>query len=297
MRRSGPARKPSSSRWEGNYRAEHLITLGQSLEGYRFLQQMMADVDMEIEKFMDALPAKIDLNEHPCRRTGKKQKRQHNAPAYDLRQYCYRAFGVDVTAIPGIAGTTAQVLLTEVGPDLSKFRSASAFASWLTVCPHNDISGGKILKARTRKGSNRAALALRLAAQTLENGKHHLGEFFRRMRSKLGRAQAITAVAHKLARIFYTLITTGKDYDESILAAADVRQKTDRKPAFANAAATSDFRSFSRLIKYPNRAFPCLPALRFIRRRQEVRQGKAEFRIAGEGVISKSKRESDRTPP
>jgi len=210
---------------EGNYRAEHLVTLGQSLEGYRYLQGLMEKTDKEIEKFMDVLPAKIDLSQHPLPENRKKQKRQHNAPAYDLRMYCYRAFGVDLTAIPGIAGTTAQVLLTEVGPDLSKFHSASAFASWLMLCPHNDISGGKILKAGTRKGSNRAALAFRLAAQTLEHGKHHLGEFFRRMRGKLGRAQAITAVAHKLARIFYTLVTTGKEYDESTLAAADIRQK------------------------------------------------------------------------
>jgi len=162
---------------DGNYRAEHLITLGQSLEGYRFLQQKMAGVDKEIEKFMDALPAKIDLSQHPLPENRKKQKRQHNAPAYDLRQYCYRAFGVDLTAIPGIAGTTAQVLLTEVGPDLSKFRSASAFANWLMLCPHNDIS----------------------------------------------------AVAHKIARIFYTLVTTGKAYDESTLAAADARQKSKQE--------------------------------------------------------------------
>jgi transposase len=210
---------------EGDYRPEHLVTLKQSLEIYRYYQKQIADLDGKIEEFLDGLPAKIDLREHPLPENRKKQTRYHNAPAYNLRQYCYRAFGVDVTAIPGIGGPTAQVLLTEVGPDLSKFGSASAFASWLTLCPHNDISGGKVLRAKTRRGSNRAALALRLGAQTLEHTETQLGQFFRRMRGKLGRPQAITAVAHKMARIFYTLVATGKDYDESALAKADARQR------------------------------------------------------------------------
>ena len=213
---------------EGDYRSEHLVTLKQSLEFYRFYQKQIADLDGKIEEFMDGLPAKIDLSQHPLPKS-RKQKRQHNAPAYDVRQYCYEAFGVDVTGIPGIAGTTAQVLLTEVGPDLSKFRSGSAFASWLTLCPHNDISGGKVVRARTRKGTNRAALALRLAAQTLEHSETQLGHFFRRMRGKLGRPQAITAVAHKIARIFYTLVTTGKEYDESAMVKADTRQRAKQE--------------------------------------------------------------------
>jgi transposase len=214
---------------EGDYRREHLVTLKQSLEAYRFYQKQMTDLDGTVEEFMDGLPARIDLREHPLPKNAKKSKRQHNAPAYDVRQSCYRAFGVDVTAIPGIAGTTAQVLLTEVGPDLSKFRSASAFASWLTLCPHNDISGGKILRAKTRKASNRATLALRLGAQTVERSETGLGQFFRRMRGKLGRAEAITAVAHKMARIFYTLVTTGKEYDESKIGETDSRQRNRRE--------------------------------------------------------------------
>jgi transposase len=207
---------------EGDYRAEHLVTLQQSLEAYRFYQRQIADLDRKIEEFMDGLPAKIDLSQHPLPKR-RKQEKSRNAPDYDLRKHCYRAFGVDVTAIPGFASTTAQVLLTEVGADLSKFRSASAFASWLSLCPHNDVSGGKILQAKTRRGSNRATLALRLAAQTLERSETGLGRFFRRMRAKLGRPEAITAVAHKLARIFYTLITMGKEYDEAVPAKADAR--------------------------------------------------------------------------
>jgi transposase len=209
---------------EGDYRGEHLVTLQQSLEAYRFYQRHIADLDGKIEECMDGLPAKIDLSQHPLPKS-RKQDKSRNAPAYDLRKHCYRTFGVDVTAIPGFASTTAQVLLTEAGADLSKFRSASAFASWLTLCPHNAISGGKVLQAKTRKGSNRATVALRLAAQTLERSETGLGRFFRRMRAKSGRPEAITAVAHKLARIFYTLVTTGKAYDEAALAKAGTRQQ------------------------------------------------------------------------
>jgi transposase len=228
-------RDPRATRWAIGQRGDHHQVIegrlpegafgdAEAIAGIWFYQKQIADLDGKMEGFMDGLPAKIDLREHPLRRT-ERSRRYHNAPAYNLRQYCYRAFGVDVTAIPGIAGTTAQVLLTEVGPDLSKFGSASAFASWLTLCPHNDISGGKVLRAKTRRGSNRAALALRLGAQTLEHTETQLGHFFRRMRGKLGRPQAITAVAHKIARIFYTLVATGKEYDESALIKADTRQR------------------------------------------------------------------------
>ena len=213
---------------EGDYRPEHLITLKQSLEGYRFYQKLIEELDEKVEGFMDALPSKIDLREHPLPVNAKKSKRQHNAPDYDVRLYCYRAFGVDVTTIPGIAGPTAQVLLTEIGPDLSKFRSASAFANWLTLCPNNVITGGTVLKAETRKGSNRVTIALRLAAQTLEHSENGIGRFFRHMRSKLGRAEAITAVAHKLARIFYTLVKTGKAYDDSLVGQSEA-QRRERK--------------------------------------------------------------------
>jgi len=211
---------------EGDYRAEHLITLEQSVAGYRFYQKQMAELDQKIEGFMEAIPAKIDLQEHPLPADAKKhRRRQHNAPAYDLRSHCYRALGVDLTQVPGFDGPTVQVLLTEVGPDLSKFPGASSFANWLTLCPNNVITGGKILSAKTRKGKSRAATALRQAAQTVERSDNYLGQFFRRMRARLGRAEAITAVAHKLARIFFAMVRKGQAYDESLLAKADTRQR------------------------------------------------------------------------
>jgi transposase len=125
--------------------------------------------------------------------------------------------------VPGMSSLLIHTILAEVGPDLSKFRTASAFASWLGLCPDNDISGGKILWAGTRKVNNRAAKAFRLAAHTLHHSDCALGQYYRRMRAKLGPPQAVTATAHKLARIVYHLLTTGQAYDESVFAKDEER--------------------------------------------------------------------------
>lgn len=123
--------------------------------------------------------------------------------------------------MPGISAVTAHTVLSEIGVDISKFRNASAFASWLGLCPERKISGGKVLATKTRAVRNRVAVALRLGAHSLHHANNYLGEFFRRMRRKLGSAEAITATAHKLARIVYHLLKTGEAYTETVFRQAD----------------------------------------------------------------------------
>ena len=118
---------------------------------------------------------------------------------------------------PGISAITAHTILTEVGPDLSRFRNASAFASWLGVCPDNKVSGGKVLYAGSRKVKNRIAMALRLGAQCLYHAKNYLGEYYRKMKWRLGAPQALTATAHKLPRIVFHMLITKEPYNESVL--------------------------------------------------------------------------------
>jgi hypothetical protein len=120
--------------------------------------------------------------------------------------------GVDLTAIEGIDETTALVLLSEVGTDMSRWLSLKHFTSWLGLCPQHKISGGKILSRRTRRGASRAKRALRLAARSLHRSKSALGAFLRRMKSRHGMAHALTATAHKLARLVYTLLRHGTAY-------------------------------------------------------------------------------------
>ena len=125
-----------------------------------------------------------------------------------------------MTQIPGLE-ENALPLFGEVGRDLSKWPSAGHFASWLNLCPDNDISGGKVLWSGTRKVKNRIAVALRMAAQSLQKSESALGVFYRRMRAKLGAPKAITAAAHKLARIIFHMLTTRQGYDESVFARAE----------------------------------------------------------------------------
>ena len=133
----------------------------------------------------------------------------------------FRIAGVDLTDVPGISALTAYTILMEVGPDVSRFRNASAFASWLGLCPEKQVSGGKVLYSRSRKVKNRAAVALRLGAHSLYRAKNYLGQFHRRMKWRLGGPEAVTATAHKLARIVYHMLSTKEPYSEEVLATCD----------------------------------------------------------------------------
>jgi hypothetical protein len=142
-----------------------------------------------------------------------------------LRADLYRAFGVDLTEIPGINSLIAQMLLTEIGPDLARFPTAAAFCSWLRLCPDPKISGGQVLSSRTRPTKNRAAFALRVATQALNRSDTFLGDDFRRMKARMGIPKAMTATPHKLARIIYHMITTQQEYDASTFQKQEERRQ------------------------------------------------------------------------
>jgi transposase len=164
----------------GDYRPEHLFTLRQSLQGFRWYQKMIGEVDRELKKLLDELPRSEGVADQlPPRPKTCIYQRASNEPAFDLPAELYRISGVDLTDIPGISANTAQTILSEVGPNVSRFRNASAFASWLGLSPEKQISGGKTLRTKTRKVKNRAAIALRLGASCLYHAKNYLGEFFR----------------------------------------------------------------------------------------------------------------------
>ena len=202
----------------GNYRSEHLFTLKQSLTAYKHYRELMAECDREIERLTRQLNSRIDPpQKEPMPPADLRfRKRSKNQFHCDMSSELTRVLGVDLTTIPGISALTAHTLLSEIGSDLSPFPNAAAFASWLALCPANKKSGGKVLSSRTRQTNSRASRALRLAAQTLARNRSHLGNFYRSMRARLGAPPAITATAHKLARIIYHLLTTGQPYDESV---------------------------------------------------------------------------------
>jgi transposase len=202
---------------QGDFRSEHLFALKQALQAYRYYRQMISECDREIEGHLNDFDSRINPDENPPPpSTSQHRKPQRNEPNFELRTQLYRILGTDLTQIDGVNLLTAHVFFAEVGPDLSKFDSADHFCSWLALCPNNKITGGKVLSSRTRPGKNRLAHALRLAAHGLYNSHSYLGTYFRKMRARHGPAKAITATAHKLARIIYHLVKTGKQFDESV---------------------------------------------------------------------------------
>jgi transposase len=200
---------------EGDYRSEHLFALKQAVELYDFYQKQISACDQQIEAYLIQFNSKLDLDAHPIPPTkGKGKKPKGNEPHFDLRTHLYRITGVDFTQIDGLNVLSVQNIISEVGLDPGAFPTAKHFTSWLGLCPNNRITGGNIKSSNTRKVVNRAATAFRIAAQALSTSLSALGAYYRRMRSRLGAPKAVTATAHKLARIFYHLWKTGDQYKD-----------------------------------------------------------------------------------
>ncbi|MGD1151714.1 MAG: IS110 family transposase [Syntrophales bacterium] len=200
---------------KGDYRPEHLFALKQAVELYDFYHQQIDACDRQIEDCLSQFDSKVDMTANPAppSKTGKRKPRR-NEPHIDLHTQLYRITGVDFTRINGLNVLSVQTILSEVGLNPHAFPTDKNFASWLGLCPDNRITGGKIKSSKTRAVINRAANAFRLAAQTLHNDASALGAYYRRMRARLGAPKAITAAAHKLARIFYRLWKNGESYQD-----------------------------------------------------------------------------------
>jgi transposase len=209
----------------GDWRREHLFVLQQSRSLYRTYREQIVACDREIEALLGPLPPRADPNDllPPDKPVGKK-KRTAGAVTFDYRAEAYRLFGVDLTRIPGMQGNV-MALFSEIGNDLSRFPSAAHFVSWLGLCPDNDKSGGQVLWRGVRKIQQRAGQLFRLSAHSLHRSQTRLGHFLRRMKAKLGPKAATTATAHKLAVIFYTLVTKQIEYDESVWAAHEQQNR------------------------------------------------------------------------
>jgi transposase len=194
----------------GSYRDEHLFALRQALASWEFHQKQLQQLDEVIEKYLRTLRKDKDLPAVPPR--SKVYKRGANDPRFDVRAALYYVTGVDLTAIEGIGDVTALTIISEIGTDMSPWPTVKHFASWLGLCPQHKKTGGKVKSSRTRPGSNRAAQALRLAANCLQRNKSALGAFVRRMKIRMGAGKAVTAAAHKLARLVYWMLKHGTAY-------------------------------------------------------------------------------------
>ena len=194
---------------QGNWRAEHLFTLRQAINAFDFVGTQVGECDREIEAQMQTLQVH---DGDPAPR--KKRGRASNAPKFDLRTRLFQMCGVDLTRIDGIEVTTALAVVSEVGTDMARFPTVKHFTSWLGLCPGTKISGGRVLSSKTKRVANRAAQSLRLAAAALRSSQSALGAYYRRMCSRMDKPKAITAAAHKLARLIYTMLTKGEEYTD-----------------------------------------------------------------------------------
>lgn len=193
---------------EGHYRDEHLFCLKQSVELYDFYKQQIRTCDKAIEQSLNSLESKGEARVF----SSSKKCKNKNSFDFDVRSEIFRMTGVELTRIDGMDENSILKVLAETGTDMSPWPSEKHFASWLGLSPGNKITGGKILSSKTKPTANRAAASFRMSAYGLFNSKSALGAYFRRQRARLGAPKAITATAHKLARIFYSMIKNGTEY-------------------------------------------------------------------------------------
>jgi len=194
---------------QGNWRSEHLFALKQALNGFDFIGQQITECDQEIKAQLERLQSH---DGEPDK--GRKLGKMRNAPQFDLRTQLYKMCGVDLTRIDGINVTTASAVLSEIGVDMSRFPTVRHFTSWLGLCPGTKITGGKMISGKSKRTANRAAQALKLAAAGLRGSQSALGAYYRRLCARMDKPKAITAAAHKLARLIYTLLTKGEEYTD-----------------------------------------------------------------------------------
>lgn len=215
---------------EGHWKEEELFRLEQARLSYAHFQEQIFQCEQRIEQQMQALPDRRPAAEST---TGQAERKApgaqgRKAKGAELGAQLERVLGVDLTKIDGIGPVAAQVILSEVGTDMSRWPTQKHFASWLGLCPDHRISGGKVLGRSTRRVVSRARNALRLCAYTLTHSQSWLGAKYRRLKAKLGAPKAIVAMAHHLARLIYRMIQSGQDYVDKGMQAYQQKYREQR---------------------------------------------------------------------
>jgi transposase len=175
----------------------------------------VGEFEPRVDPEVKPLPPDSKKSRNHAKKRKKRAKKQPGTREFDLRTEVYKVFGVDVTQIPGLE-FLALLLFSEVGRDMSRWKNAACFVSWLALCPDNDISGGRVLWRGARKAHNRAGQLFRMAAYSLDRSATPLGDYLRRMKAKIGPQAAHTATAHKIAVIFYAMVKNQVEYDQTI---------------------------------------------------------------------------------
>jgi transposase len=210
----------------GQWKDEHLLALEQARLSWEHFREQSAQCQERVEAHLRRLntepspqPQAVPSPSSEAKPTvstealAQPSPPAQKPPPFDLRAQLKQLAGVDLCQINGIKELTAQVVLSEVGTDMSAWPTEKHFASWLALCPEHEISGGKILRrGRKRRVHQRAAQALRMAAYGLERSDSAHGAKYRRLKRKLGAPKAVVAMAHHLARLVYRMLKHGQEY-------------------------------------------------------------------------------------
>jgi transposase len=234
---------------EGTWRPEQLAILQRQLADWDHVQQQIAACDVDLEIMLKQVPeAEIGPQPPPANPSGKSKRRRQkkdrssrNQPSFNLSGELKRITGVDLTRIDGIKAMTIQTIITEAGLDMSKWPTENHFVSWIGLAPRNDVSGGKVLKKKTRRVVSRLATAFRMAATSLRASDSYLGEQFRRLRTRLGAPKAITAMGAKLARLAYRMLRYGQQYVDQGSAQYEAKYHEQQIRQLKNKAAQHGF--------------------------------------------------------
>jgi len=205
----------------GHWREDHVFSLQQALKMYDAVEERIAAYEKEILRKLGEMEHDGQQGQSPPplnntnKAKGIKRRGQES-----MRQALYRMSGVDITQIDAIAVQTVEVLLSEYGPDLSRFPTEKQFVAHLTLAPRVATSGGKPVKKKKRNSaSTRVAAALRMAALSLRHSQTALGAYYRRIAQRRGANIAVFAAARKLATLIYRLLRWGQPYvDEGVTA-------------------------------------------------------------------------------
>ena len=220
----------------GIWKEEHLFMLSQAVEHYEFHNQQIKNCDEKIEAQLLKQVAIVkdgDITElENITKKKSKKKPKKNEYNFEVDSYLIALVGVDLCQLPGLNVATVLEFIAEVGTDMSKWKNYKHFCAWLNLAPNSKISGGKILSSKRMKKKNRGGQILKQAASTLLNSKTPLGDYYRKMRARLGGKGAVTASAHKLARIIYTMLLNKKEYNLEIIIGNEQKYKEDREFAF-----------------------------------------------------------------
>ncbi len=213
-RRCRKSEEEIAEQLSGHWREDHLFSLRQALKMYDAIQQRLAEYDQEILRRLAAMQ-QDEYRDQPPPKVKNPQKAQaiRKRGEEPMREALYRMSGADLTAIDAIGVETVQVVLSEYGPDLSRFPTEKEFVSHITLAPRRPMSGGKpIRKKRRNTASTRVAGALRMAALSLRHSQTALGAYYRRIARRIGGDVAVFATARKLATLIYRLLRWGQQY-------------------------------------------------------------------------------------